>query len=28
LSKDERELLEQFREKHRASPRTRLGVAE
>lgn len=28
LSKEERELLEQFREKHSASPRTRLGVAE
>src|ERR687891_396730 len=28
LSKDERELLERFRETHRASPRSRLGVSE
>src|SRR5918992_279370 len=28
LSKEERELLERFREKHRASPRSRLGVSE
>lgn len=28
LSKEERELLEQFREKHQASPRTRLGVGD
>jgi molecular chaperone DnaJ len=28
LSKEERELLEQFREKHRASPRAGMGVSE